>query len=78
MASILEKMTLSDLSSPQPITVSEIDLPDDDAQRLKVLGICEGRKVSLIQVGSPMVVEVCGSQIGLSRRLANGVVVKPR
>ncbi len=78
MAIAIQRQALSDLSVPQQITISELDLPEEQAIRLKVMGICEGRTIKLIQVGSPMVVEVCGSHVGLSRRVTDGVIVKPR
>lgn len=78
MSSTLNKITLSELSSPQPFEVTEFKLSDADTTRLKVLGICQGREIRLVQIGSPLVVEVLGTQVGVSKRIADGVVVKPR
>ena len=45
--------------------------------RLKRLGICEGQMVEVLQVGEPMIVRAAGTQVGLSRRLARQVTVRP-
>ena len=49
----------------------------DDALRLKRLGICAGRKVEVMQTGDPMVLNVVGTQVGVSRIAAELVVVEP-
>ena len=49
---------------------------DGDAMvRLKRLGICNKRTIEVIQVGDPMVLRVIGSRLGVSRRLAESVIV---
>lgn len=53
-----------------------IQVDGDDAVRLKRLGICEGRVIEVIATGDPMIVQVGGSKIGLSRRLATSVFVR--
>ncbi|MCC7191905.1 MAG: ferrous iron transport protein A [Phycisphaeraceae bacterium] len=55
--------------------VIEIEAPDDDADRLKAMGVCVGRKVELIQRGDPLILRVLGSRIGLSARLARRIKV---
>ena len=78
MATAVDRIALSELASPIAFEVVGFDLPEEDVTRLKVLGICEGREIRLIQLGSPMVLEVFGSSIGVSRRLANGIFVQPK
>jgi len=41
------------------------------------MGICVGRQVQLVQAGDPLIVRVLGTRVGLSARLAAGVVVEP-
>lgn len=43
--------------------------------RLKQMGICEGRRLTVLQSGDPMIVYVVGAQIALSRMLAGFVEV---
>jgi len=49
-----------------------LSLPEDDPQflRLRAMGLCEGRKVSVIRHGSRMILSVSGVRIGLDRDLA--------
>lgn len=43
--------------------------------RLKRLGVCEGRKLRVVQAGDPMIVVAVGARIGISRSLASCVHV---
>ena len=76
MPEIPDRLSLADLASPQQFEVTAFDLPEQDVMRMKVLGICPGRKIRLVQGGAPMIVEVYGACIGVSRRLAAGVWVE--
>lgn len=49
----------------------------DDLDRLKALGICSGRVIKLVHRGDPMILQVFGTRIGLSARLADHVLVQP-
>jgi Fe2+ transport system protein FeoA len=57
--------------------VVEVVAEADDAVRLKSLGVCVGRRVQLAKGGDPLIVRVLGARVGLSARLAAGVVVRP-
>lgn len=48
----------------------------DDAARLKAMGVCIGRRLSLVQTGDPLIVYVVGSRVGISNRLAEAVYVE--
>lgn len=54
-----------------------LDVIGDDAAtaRLKRLGICEGQPIRIVQSGDPMIVSVAGARVGLSRKLAERVLV---
>ena len=41
------------------------------------LGICIGRNIEIIKAGEPIIVRVVGTRVGLSARLAAGVIVEP-
>ena len=43
--------------------------------RLKRMGICDQSIIEVIQPGDPMVLRVVGTRLGVSRRLAESVVV---
>ena len=78
MATAVDRIALSLVSSSLTFEVVGFDLPEGDMTRLKVLGICEGHDIRLIQLGSPMILEVFGSSIGISRRLAHGIFIQPK
>lgn len=58
-------------------TVRAIDAEDEDSQRLKMLGLCVGRQVEVLQPGRPLIVRVFASRIGLAQELAARVHVEP-
>ena len=56
--------------------VREIETADEDARRLKMLGVCAGRRVELVRNGDPLILKVFGSRLGLSAALAARVRVE--
>ena len=56
--------------------VERVDAECDDSARLKAMGVCVGRRLSLIQSGDPLIVCVVGSRVGISSRLAKSVYVE--
>jgi Fe2+ transport system protein FeoA len=58
-------------------TVRQLDTDDEDAQRLKTLGLCVGRQVEVVKAGDPLIVRVFGSRLGLAAKLASLVRVEP-
>jgi len=70
-------VTLAQLPPNVPARVVDLSAPVEDEVRLKSLGVCVGRRVEAIKAGDPLVVRVLGGRIGLSARLAAGVVVRP-
>ncbi|MBL4702121.1 MAG: ferrous iron transport protein A [Phycisphaeraceae bacterium] len=70
------KLSLCELGINQVGLVVEVDESDQvQADRLKALGICVGRRVELIKQGNPMILRVLGTRIGLARRLAKRITV---
>jgi Fe2+ transport system protein FeoA len=70
-------MPLNGLGDGVLAQVLDVVAEADDAVRLKSLGICIGRRVQLVKGGDPLIVRVLGARVGLSARLAAGVVVRP-
>ena len=56
-------------------TILEVEAGEEEIDRLKAMGICQGRKVMLVRAGDPLILRVLGSRIGLSARLAHRVSV---
>lgn len=54
-----------------------IEGPPESQVRLKRLGICEGRDVTVLQSGDPMILGVVGTQVAVSRHLAACIQVQP-
>jgi Fe2+ transport system protein FeoA len=69
-------LPLPKLPVKSPGRVRRLDADDDDATRLKALGVCVGRQVELVKAGDPLIVRVLGARIGLSARLAAQVQVE--
>ncbi len=57
--------------------VRDFVLDGDDADSLKTMGVCVGRKVMLSQPGDPLILKVMGTRLGVSARLAARVLVRP-
>lgn len=70
-------MRLQELAPRQCAIVRGIDGPDEDLQRLMSMGVCAGRIVEIIQRGDPLILQVYGTRIGLSARLALRILVEP-
>ncbi len=56
--------------------VRSIETDDEEMQRLKMLGVCVGRRVELVKGGDPLILRIFGSQLGLSAALAANVRVE--
>ena len=59
------------------ILVRRVATNPDDGIRLKRMGVCEGRQIRLVQDGDPLILEVVGCRVGISRRLAAQIQVEP-
>jgi len=68
---------LQELPADSVALISDLNVPETDVIRLKAMGICVGRQVQLVRAGDPLIVRVLGTRVGMSARLATGVVVDP-
>ena len=71
-----DRVRLIDLPAGIRGRVCGISGRGDNAERLKVMGVCLGRMVSVIRRGDPMIVRVWGTRIGISARLAAQVLIE--
>ena len=67
---------LTDSRPGNILQVKQITAENDDAIRLKRMGICEGREIQIIQLGDPLILRVVGARIGINRRLAEMIDVE--
>jgi Fe2+ transport system protein FeoA len=70
-------MTVRELKRHECAIVSDVTAQEQEAERLKSMGVCVGRTVELIKKGDPLILKVFGSRIGVSSRLARCVHVVP-
>jgi Fe2+ transport system protein FeoA len=56
--------------------VREIETDDEQTARLKMLGVCPGRRVELVRNGDPLVLKIFGTRLGLDGTLAARVRVE--
>lgn len=70
-------ISLSQMRPQESAVIAEVGADKSDAMRLTGLGICSGRKLQLLKGGDPMILQVYGTRIGLSARLAKLVRVIP-
>ncbi len=73
---------LTQLQPGQCGTIDSCTLPEDDRDLLRAMGLRDHAKVVLCRLGEPCIVRVmggcgCSSRIGLSRPLAERVMVDP-
>lgn len=59
------------------LEVVEVDTSDAAGKRLCELGVCPGKRVSIVRAGSPAIVAIAGSRFALARELALRVLVRP-
>ena len=64
------------LSAGECGLICAIEGDREDLERLKVMGLCLGRRLHVIKPGDPMVVSVMGTRIGIARELAEFVSVR--
>ena len=68
------------LSSPEPGRVARLhtaELPPQDCALLRALGMTDRCMLRICKVGEPCIVEVQSTRIGLSRSVADGILVVP-
>lgn len=70
-------ISLNQLQAGAMAIVARIETDESDAARIKRMGICEGRRIQLVKAGDPMIIRVVGTRVGLSARLAPGILVHP-
>lgn len=71
-----ETLKLNDLPPGVCGVVRAIESDDEEARRLKALGVCPGRRVELVRGGDPLILKVFGSRLGLAGALACRVRVE--
>ena len=74
---------LSGMKPGQGGTILRTELPDDEKALLRAMGMRDNARIVLCRLGEPCIVRVmggcgCSFRIGLSRPLADKVMIGPR
>jgi Fe2+ transport system protein FeoA len=64
------EVRLSELPPRKCAIVHRIETEGEDIQRLKMLGVCIGRRIEVIKRGDPLIIRVFSSRLGVSASLA--------
>ncbi|MBK9973324.1 MAG: ferrous iron transport protein A [Planctomycetes bacterium] len=59
------------------LEVVEVSTEDGSTKRLCELGICPGKRISVVRQGNPALVAVGGSRFALAAELMQRVLVRP-
>jgi Fe2+ transport system protein FeoA len=65
-----QEVRLSELPPRKCAIVRRIETEGEDIQRLKMLGVCVGRRIEVVKNGDPLIIRVFGSRLGVSASLA--------
>lgn len=57
--------------------VMEVRCGDQEACRLRAIGLCEGARVNIVDARNALLLEVRGTRIALGRALGAGITVRP-
>ncbi|MEO7189796.1 MAG: FeoA family protein [Vicinamibacterales bacterium] len=68
---------LSELSAGRTARLHTADLAPQDCALLRALGMTDRCMLRICKVGEPCIVEVRSTRIGLSRSVAQGIMVVP-
>lgn len=76
-------MCLSEMKPGQGGTILRTELPEDEKALLRAMGMRDNARIVLCRLGEPCIVRVmggcgCSFRIGLSRPLADKVMIGPR
>lgn len=68
---------LSDAMAGQTVRLHEANLNPQDCALLRALGLTDRCVMRICKVGEPCIVQVRATRIGLSRSVADGILVLP-
>ncbi len=69
--------SLAQAAAGASLTIRELKAPAEVAIRLRELGFCERQRVRLLSKHTNIICQVCNVRLGISRDLANMILVEP-
>lgn len=68
---------LSHVKAGTTVCIKEHTSAPEVTSRLREMGFCEDAKVRLVSQATNIICEVCNARLGLSKRLAETIMVQP-
>jgi Fe2+ transport system protein FeoA len=59
------------------VRIKQLSAPPEVTHRLREMGFCEEQKIKLLSRQSNFICQVCNARLGISARLAEGILVEP-
>jgi Fe2+ transport system protein FeoA len=67
---------LSRVEAGEVVCIKELTTAPDVTDRLRELGFCEKQKIKLVARQSSFICQVCNARLGISRELADSILVE--
>ncbi len=68
---------LSHVEAGTVVCVKQLAAAPDLSDRLREMGLGEEQKIKLVRHGANVICQVCNARVGLSRKLAEAILVEP-
>ncbi len=71
-----EVCPLSRVQAGVEVCIKQLRTAPELTQRLRELGFCEERRIKLVARQSSLICQVCNARLGISRKLADSILVE--
>jgi Fe2+ transport system protein FeoA len=68
---------LSRVVAGTAVRIRELSTPPEISHRLRELGLCEQQEIKLVSRHTNIICQVCNARLGISRQLAESIIVEP-
>jgi Fe2+ transport system protein FeoA len=68
---------LSHVNTGVAVRIKQLSAPPELTHRLREMGFCEEQKIKLLSRQSNLICQVCNARLGISKRLADKILVEP-
>lgn len=72
-----QRLHLAIVPAGQQVRVTSLQAEPEQAQRLRELGLLEGKVICILLDSDPMICKIGNSRLGLCHRLARNILVEP-
>jgi len=67
---------LSRIKTGSVVCIKQLAAPPEVSTRLREMGLCEDRQIKLLSRHSSIICQVCNARLGISKRLAESILVE--